>query len=141
MRSLYLIFVLFQTVHSYFDCLDNYSLTTGLYAISNCTIENLEGNYEYCASICYNNSDCIGFNYIDLVNTTQCELLCEFPVFEPCFYSDYFEKTGESCYIRTLHFFLYFVGGVFLIFVPIGIFIECGKRRRRYVNQGYEVIN
>ena len=137
MRSLYLIFVLFQTVHSYFDCLDNYSLTTGLYAISNCTIENLEGNYEYCGSICYNNSNCVGFNYISLVNDTQCELLCGNPNFEEWIYSFYFEKTDVSCYVKTFHFMLFFVGGLLLIFVPLILWTHC--KNRRY--NGYHIIN
>ena len=141
MKSFYLIFVLMQTVYSYLDCLDNFSLTTGLYGITNCTIENLEGNYELCGATCFNNSDCVGFNYINLVNVTQCELLCNVPVFESCFYSSYFEKTGTTCYVKSLHFFLYFVGGIFLIFIPIAIYVECEKKRRRYINEGYQVIN
>lgn len=139
MKIFFLIFLLLQTANAYFECLDNYSKTSGLYALSNCLIDSLEGNYEFCGNVCFEKSNCIGFNYIDLVNVTNCELLCNISDFDNYYYSDYFEKTGVACYTRTVYFLLCFVGGICLIFIPPAIWIECRNRRRR--NDGYHAIN
>ena len=122
---MYLIFVLFQLVNGYLECLDNYSMTTGAYALSDCIIDSLEGTYQFCGSTCFNKSSCVGFNYIDLKNVTRCELLCNVSDYESWFNSIYFEKSGIACYTKIFHFMLYFVGGICLIFIPIaGIFFK-----------------
>ena len=58
-------------------CIDYYDSYLDTFAISNCSNGTFLTNLYDCAEICKNETTCVGFNYNDVNELSNCDILCD----------------------------------------------------------------